>query len=214
MSTLQFITPLSLITLIIWILIQTLSTTPPPTKDKTSPFECGFDPLSKSRSPFSSHFFLLAVIFLVFDVELALIIATPILMAAKPTTLYALPLVLFLVVLITGLYHEWNEGTLSWKRTLSYALTNIVQSQRDWTNIRNCSRMSWYGRHLSKHANPSRTRPARSPTKFRPTIQLYRHCPRLCYNLLPSYTHDNWGVWKLTSPPDDNHPRHSFTPIK
>lgn len=42
-------------------------------QDKIAPFECGFSPYSSSRSPFSLHFFLVSIIFLLFDVELVLL---------------------------------------------------------------------------------------------------------------------------------------------
>nr|WBQ42680.1 NADH dehydrogenase subunit 3 [Nereididae sp. SIO BIC A9836] len=81
--------------------------------EKSTPFECGFDPHNSARIPFSLRFFILAVLFLVFDIEIALLLPLPSmlnLMWQTKTTL-----VLFCIVLIVGLYHEWNEGSLEWK---------------------------------------------------------------------------------------------------
>nr|ALO76662.1 NADH deshydrogenase subunit 3 [Ceratocanthus sp. CER01] len=85
-------------------------------REKSSPFECGFDPKSSSRLPFSLQFFLIAVIFLIFDVEITLLI--PMIMIIKITNLmnYFLIMIFFLIILLAGLYHEWNQGALNWTK--------------------------------------------------------------------------------------------------
>nr|YP_010400319.1 NADH dehydrogenase subunit 3 [Drupa morum]UQS76018.1 NADH dehydrogenase subunit 3 [Drupa morum] len=83
-------------------------------REKSSPFECGFDPIKSARLPFSLRFFLLAIIFLIFDVEIVLLF--PIL--TSMTSSFSAPMVIglftFLMILIVGLFHEWNEGSLDW----------------------------------------------------------------------------------------------------
>nr|UBQ34404.1 NADH dehydrogenase subunit 3 [Homidia koreana] len=83
-------------------------------REKPSPFECGFDPKSSARIPFSLRFYLIALIFLIFDVEITLILPIPILLESN--NFYSiLPLTLFFIfILILGTFHEWNESALEW----------------------------------------------------------------------------------------------------
>nr|YP_009255691.1 NADH dehydrogenase subunit 3 [Reticulitermes labralis]AND97125.1 NADH dehydrogenase subunit 3 [Reticulitermes labralis] len=83
-------------------------------REKSSPFECGFDPKNSARLPFSSRFFLVAVIFMIFDVEIALLLPMPITMTASNVGSWMLISSVFLLILIIGLYHEWNQGSLEW----------------------------------------------------------------------------------------------------
>nr|YP_009692234.1 NADH dehydrogenase subunit 3 [Limnephilus hyalinus]QEG98840.1 NADH dehydrogenase subunit 3 [Limnephilus hyalinus] len=82
--------------------------------EKISPFECGFDPHSSSRIVFSIHFFLITIIFLIFDVEIAILI--PIIMIYTVSNLNKWFFIssFFIIILILGLYHEWNQNMLNW----------------------------------------------------------------------------------------------------
>nr|YP_010692541.1 NADH dehydrogenase subunit 3 [Argopistes capensis]WBV77023.1 NADH dehydrogenase subunit 3 [Argopistes capensis] len=83
-------------------------------REKSSPFECGFDPKSSARLPFSLHFFLIAMIFLIFDVEITLLM--PLILTLKLSNIlnYTIIMIIFILILILGLYHEWNQGALNW----------------------------------------------------------------------------------------------------
>ena len=75
-------------------------------REKTSPFECGFDPKNNARVPFSLRFFMLAIIFIVFDIEIVLLIPIPILNTFINTVQAEIAGMLFLVILLLGLFHE------------------------------------------------------------------------------------------------------------
>nr|ALO76941.1 NADH deshydrogenase subunit 3 [Oxytelus sp. OXY01] len=83
-------------------------------REKNSPFECGFDPKNSARLPFSLHFFLIAIIFLIFDIELTLLI--PFIMTIKMINFFYFFIMFssFIIILLSGLYHEWNQGALNW----------------------------------------------------------------------------------------------------
>nr|APH08735.1 NADH dehydrogenase subunit 3 [Tomopleura sp. JEU-2016] len=83
-------------------------------REKSSPFECGFDPIKSARLPFSLRFFLLAIIFLIFDVEIVLLFPILVSMSSSMSLSLMWGLFIFLVILIVGLFHEWNEGSLDW----------------------------------------------------------------------------------------------------
>nr|AKN78879.1 NADH dehydrogenase subunit 3 [Harmonia axyridis]ANW48065.1 nad3 [Harmonia axyridis]ARI43894.1 NADH dehydrogenase subunit 3 [Harmonia axyridis]ARI43903.1 NADH dehydrogenase subunit 3 [Harmonia axyridis] len=83
-------------------------------REKSSPFECGFDPKNSARLPFSIHFFLIALIFLIFDVEITLIIPFIYSMKYSNIMIISIMFFMFMAILILGLYHEWKQGALNW----------------------------------------------------------------------------------------------------
>nr|AJF94307.1 NADH dehydrogenase subunit 3 [Corizus sp. 'albomarginatus'] len=85
-------------------------------REKMSPFECGFDPKSKARMPFSLQFFLIAVLFLIFDIEIAIILPMIITLKTSNIMYWSSTMTMFIMVLIMGLYYEWKNGMLEWAK--------------------------------------------------------------------------------------------------
>nr|QNH82847.1 NADH dehydrogenase subunit 3 [Dendroleon pantherinus] len=104
------------ISLIMMILASILSKKSFYDREKNSPFECGFDPKCSARMPFSLHFFLIAIIFLIFDVEIALLLPIIIIMKWSNLSSWVMTSILFISILLVGLYHEWNQGALEWTK--------------------------------------------------------------------------------------------------
>nr|QNE86064.1 NADH dehydrogenase subunit 3 [Sirembo imberbis]BBB04527.1 NADH dehydrogenase subunit 3 [Neobythites stigmosus] len=85
-----------------------------PDYEKLSPYECGFDPLGSARLPFSLRFFLVAILFLLFDLEIALLLPLPWgdqLLSPLLTLGWAAAV---LILLTLGLIYEWMQGGLEW----------------------------------------------------------------------------------------------------
>nr|WNH23724.1 NADH dehydrogenase subunit 3 [Sebastapistes fowleri] len=105
------------ITIILSLILATVSFWLPqmtPDQEKLSPYECGFDPLGSARLPFSLRFFLVAILFLLFDLEIALLLPLPWgdQLASPLLTVSWAALVLTLLTL--GLVYEWMQGGLEW----------------------------------------------------------------------------------------------------
>nr|ADW66086.1 NADH dehydrogenase subunit 3 [Reinwardtipicus validus] len=85
-----------------------------PDSEKLSPYECGFDPLGSARLPFSIRFFLVAILFLLFDLEIALLLPLPwaTQLQSPTTTLTWTSMIILLLTL--GLIYEWIQGGLEW----------------------------------------------------------------------------------------------------
>nr|UZG65689.1 NADH dehydrogenase subunit 3 [Amphiura sp. CZ-2022] len=85
-----------------------------PDLNKLAPYECGFDPINSPRLPFSFRFFLVAILFLIFDLEIALLLVLPFAITLNCSLTSILYLFLFIIILTGGLYYEWVNGGLEW----------------------------------------------------------------------------------------------------
>nr|QNE85459.1 NADH dehydrogenase subunit 3 [Morinia doronici] len=103
-----------MITIVVMLLASMLSKKTLTDREKSSPFECGFDPKSSARIPFSIRFFLIAIIFLIFDVEIALILPIILILKISNLFMWTISTLIFILILLLGLYHEWNQGMLNW----------------------------------------------------------------------------------------------------
>nr|AGA56199.1 NADH dehydrogenase subunit 3 [Calocaris macandreae] len=103
-----------LISILIMVISSLLSKKTIKDREKNSPYECGFDPKGSARLPFSLRFFLIAVIFLIFDVEITLLL--PLANIIKNTNIVSWFTTgsFFLMTLLFGLYYEWDQGALEW----------------------------------------------------------------------------------------------------
>nr|WNH20224.1 NADH dehydrogenase subunit 3 [Cirripectes obscurus] len=113
----NLITVMILISMVLSIILALVSFWLPqmsPDHEKLSPYECGFDPLGSARLPFSMRFFLVAILFLLFDLEIALLLPLPWgdQLSSPLTTFFWAALVLLLLTL--GLIYEWIQGGLEW----------------------------------------------------------------------------------------------------
>nr|APC60860.1 NADH dehydrogenase subunit 3 [Kannabateomys amblyonyx] len=82
--------------------------------EKASPYECGFDPTEITRLPFSMKFFLIAITFLLFDLEIALLLPLP--WAFQSTSLNTMMWIsiALITILSLGLTYEWLQKGLEW----------------------------------------------------------------------------------------------------
>nr|UEC44205.1 NADH dehydrogenase subunit 3 [Platysternon megacephalum peguense] len=105
------------IALILSVILMTLNywlTLVKPNNEKLSPYECGFDPLESARLPFSIRFFLVAILFLLFDLEIALLLPLPwAIQLLSPTYTFTWTFII-LLLLTLGLIYEWVQGGLEW----------------------------------------------------------------------------------------------------
>ncbi len=82
-----------------------------PTAEKVSAYECGFDPFVDSRQKFEVRFFLVAILFIIFDLEISLLF--PWVQVLNIANYWIV--MTFLFILTIGLVFEWKKGALEWE---------------------------------------------------------------------------------------------------
>ena len=84
-----------------------------PDNEKLSAYECGFEEFEDARIPFDVRYYLVAILFIIFDLEIAFLFPWAIALKEIGTT-GLIAMVIFLLVLVIGFIYEWNKGALEW----------------------------------------------------------------------------------------------------
>jgi NADH-quinone oxidoreductase subunit A len=92
-----------------------------PTKEKLAPYECGVEPVGTARERQSVKFYLVAMVFLLFDIETVFLVPWAVVFPGllnDPSLkrLFYIEMMLFILVLFVGLVYVWRKGILEWNR--------------------------------------------------------------------------------------------------
>lgn len=85
-----------------------------PDAAKLSPYECGFDAFEDARLPFDVRFYLVAILFIIFDLETAFLFPWAVVLH-KIGWVGFWAMMIFLAVLVVGFIYEWKKGALEWE---------------------------------------------------------------------------------------------------
>ncbi|WP_028452306.1 NADH-quinone oxidoreductase subunit A [Chitinilyticum aquatile] len=85
-----------------------------PDPEKLSPYECGFEPSADARIQFDVRYYLVAILFILFDLEVAFLV--PWAVVLKEIGLFGfISMMIFLAILVVGFIYEWMKGALEWE---------------------------------------------------------------------------------------------------
>jgi NADH-quinone oxidoreductase subunit A len=85
-----------------------------PDSEKTSPYECGFEAFEDTRSKFDVRFYLVAILFIIFDLEIAFFIPWA-LVLDQLGTFGLIAMLIFVLELVIGFLYLWKKGALEWE---------------------------------------------------------------------------------------------------
>ena len=96
-----------------WIVGKLLGTIRPDSA-KSAPYECGFDAFDDARMQFDVRYYLIAILFILFDLEVAFLV--PWALVLKELGLFGFTaMMIFLAILVVGFVYEWKKGALEWE---------------------------------------------------------------------------------------------------
>ncbi len=85
-----------------------------PDSEKLSPYECGFEAFEDARMKFDVRYYLVAILFIIFDLEIAFLFPWAVVLDSIGL-LGILAMALFLGILVVGFIYEWKKGALEWE---------------------------------------------------------------------------------------------------
>ena len=85
-----------------------------PDSEKLSPYECGFEAFEDARMKFDVRYYLVAILFIIFDLEIAFLFPWAVTLP-ELGVFGALAMALFLGLLVVGFIYEWRKGALEWE---------------------------------------------------------------------------------------------------
>ena len=85
-----------------------------PDAAKNSPYECGFEAFEDARMKFDVRYYLVAILFILFDLEIAFLFPWAVSLREIGTPGF-LAMMLFLAILVVGFVYEWKKGALDWE---------------------------------------------------------------------------------------------------
>ena len=97
-----------------FILVNFLFSPKNPDPEKLSAYECGFEPFNDSRMEFDVRFYLVAILFIIFDLEIAFLFPWAVSLG-NIGILGFFSMMIFLLILTVGFIYEWKKGALDWE---------------------------------------------------------------------------------------------------
>lgn len=85
-----------------------------PDSEKNSPYECGFEAFEDARMKFDVRYYLVAILFIIFDLEIAFLFPWAIVFTELGIFGFTV-MMIFLAILVVGFIYEWKKGALEWE---------------------------------------------------------------------------------------------------